>query len=604
MSLKDEYINFYKENKSEVLILSFSFICFFVLSLFRFPKLDEALYLKETSFIAAKLANFEWIGSEVVGTHGFFNKVFVALLFLVTGPSVIVATIFSIITIIASGFLFLKILKYLGFSKEARIISLILLLFNYQTLQAATTFLREGYALFAFLLFVYWVFKKASPLLVGLALVLILDTREHIFYQISIGYVLWIFYFNFDRKNKGSSFLSFCKIIFKTYLLPIIYLLVSFFTPLFPFNEYNTYVIKLLLSDFGIITNQNGMHFLALGNLESTEGFVQNMWMTKAAGKYAWLQKIMFSPYTKIFYPRFFSYQGLPKVLGFVALIGSFFYINKKSKNNDSLFKEKLFILFVFWSYFITFYLQWGHGRYYFVITPLFLIFSVNYLLDRTKVKKSLYVAFVFLITIGLMYEVNYLLPKMTMSFLAMLLFFIAKKYQSQNLARYFCMTISLFSLGTYVMAQWNLSYGQLINSHKWGYFLEGDAISQFIRDNVGEKNSVLLNDSKFRDSLAFYEQAPCNVGIRGIGLFNFLPEYKWKKRYNCPYDMIYRTEKPEDKIKNYNNFVWIISKIPGEKFKNEELKQWFSEKPQSFSLLAKREFKNKEVFIYQRTTR
>jgi len=78
---------------------------------FRNATLDDDLYLFETSIMTEALSRGEWFGDYAVGTHGFLFKLPVALVFLLTGQSLAVATVWNVLLACFSLFLFYKVLK-------------------------------------------------------------------------------------------------------------------------------------------------------------------------------------------------------------------------------------------------------------------------------------------------------------------------------------------------------------------------------------------------------------------------------------------------------------------------------------------------------------
>lgn len=105
-------MKFFKRDKNYdyvmyiVLIIFFLFMLFF--SSFRDMVKDESLYFNETWLMSQLLQEGKWIGNYAVGLHGFLFKLPMALIFLITGPSVEIVTIFNILLACITGLLFLQ----------------------------------------------------------------------------------------------------------------------------------------------------------------------------------------------------------------------------------------------------------------------------------------------------------------------------------------------------------------------------------------------------------------------------------------------------------------------------------------------------------------
>ena len=99
------------ENKGIYLLIGLCLVLGLSVLPFRNATLDDDLYLWETSIMTEALSRSEWIGDYAVGTHGFVFKLPVALVFLLTGPSLEIATVWNILLACVSLYLFYKILK-------------------------------------------------------------------------------------------------------------------------------------------------------------------------------------------------------------------------------------------------------------------------------------------------------------------------------------------------------------------------------------------------------------------------------------------------------------------------------------------------------------
>ncbi len=194
-----------KQNKKIILLLFVVFCLGITLSIMRYPGSDESYYLRETTLISNCFKDFQWIGNEMVGVHGFLFKIPVALLFLITGPSVFVATIvnvlFGVIIIYLCFLIFLKITN----SWEWALAGSFLIATNVFFIRVLPTYLRDYPAMLSVLLFIYIILTKKSNIWIAFCLLLILDAKESVFLMILPGFLIWIIFDEFFNQRKQIS---------------------------------------------------------------------------------------------------------------------------------------------------------------------------------------------------------------------------------------------------------------------------------------------------------------------------------------------------------------------------------------------------------------
>lgn len=242
---------FNNKDKITLIILSITFLFLIISSMFRFADDDEKLYLHETMMMAEILKKGEWIGNYGVGVHGFLFKLPVALIYLITGPSIFVATLSNIVLAILSGWIFYKILAQNLNSKFWANIGLLIFITNFGFINWSLTFHREIPVVFTVLLFIKCLLDKKNKFILGFILLLILDAKEYIFFIITPPYILYLIIQNLNFKYKLFSFLKNTIVDFlKSFIFPLIYLLLMFFTSIIPLNMVNATFLGLNTSGF------------------------------------------------------------------------------------------------------------------------------------------------------------------------------------------------------------------------------------------------------------------------------------------------------------------------------------------------------------------
>ena len=181
-------------NKLALFLIILIFIFYFVFSFFRDTTGDETEYLHETIMITETMRDGKWFGNYATGLHGFLFKLPVALIFLFTGPSVFIATLFTIFLSAISCWLFFKLLHKHFKLRYWSLAGIFLLATNFVFFISSLTFLREIPVLFTILLFFYAIFSKKNRWIIGLTLLLIFDAKEYVFFIIAPAFIIWIIF--------------------------------------------------------------------------------------------------------------------------------------------------------------------------------------------------------------------------------------------------------------------------------------------------------------------------------------------------------------------------------------------------------------------------
>ena len=245
-------MKFFKRDKNYdyvmyiVLIIFFLFMLFF--SSFRDMVKDESLYFNETWLMSQLLQEGKWIGNYAVGLHGFLFKLPMALIFLITGPSVEIVTIFNILLACITGLLFYNLSKkVLGKSKYG-VLSTLILLSSFYFFISTPTYLREIPSLFVVVLFLYSLIDDWDNWKISLIFLLLLDSKEYIFFVFALFYLILLF---IESDKKGvSKIVEVVKQYILVMLPSIVWLVLMFTTSIIPMNMYVASTLGLIDTNF------------------------------------------------------------------------------------------------------------------------------------------------------------------------------------------------------------------------------------------------------------------------------------------------------------------------------------------------------------------
>jgi len=499
------------------------FILHFSLSIFSYPTTDGSYYLLETSNMADILSNGQWIGNEAVGLHGFLFKLPVALLFMLFGPSVFIGNISNVILATASSYLFYRILEKYFDEIHFKIIGIIILVTSYHFVITSSSFLREIPVLFSFLLLLYLLINNKHKLLVGLSLLLILDAKEYVFFILMPGFLLWLLYSHFFKKKdmkiviKINDFFKNCLFYFSPSLL---YLLFMFLTGLVPINMFTAYILGTIEKGFSPLANS----FLQIG----AHGGTSEKELAQSIISKFISEKILINNYLfKFFLPRMVSFLSIPKLVVVPALITSWISFFKK---NTELKEDSKLYFFLLWSYFLIFYLRTSHGRYLLSISPVIIIFFLQFLRNINNNRKNTIIILItfFFITFGFLFEFKYLLIKISLNIVLMALLSIflfnnvIKHLKKERTYLLFGIILGFFTFSTALAASYFLEEGQLRN-----YLIHGS------NGEIYKISKKINNDSKIWTNVGY------SIDLR---LFKFYrkerietPEWNWKLKSHNP---------------------------------------------------------------------
>ncbi len=240
-----------------------------IFSIPRYAYGDETHYLLETALIADCIRHLNWFGNELVGMHGFLFKIPVAVVFIVTGPNILVPTLFNVLLASASAFLchslFMKILKSPRWSLAATLMTVT----SYYFVLTVPSFLRDIPGLFVLLLLIHAILDRKKAWIIGLFLLLLLDAKEYLFFIAFPSYILLMgaeFIRSKENWNlKGALCLSNNMLLAFIPSAAFIFLMMA--TPVIPLNNFVGYImgftskgIWYTLKDFSIATATENFH--------------------------------------------------------------------------------------------------------------------------------------------------------------------------------------------------------------------------------------------------------------------------------------------------------------------------------------------------------
>lgn len=243
-------------NKKYLLIIKIIILLIFLsLSFFRFANADETLYLRNTIILSENIKNGQLFGQYSTGLHGVIFNLPVALIFLITGPSVSIATIYNLIIATITIVFLYKILFKITHDTQISQLTCLLVLTSYHFVNIIPSFLKDIHVILSILIFLYILIfnnHKYKQFFIGISLLLILDAKEYVFFVLLPVYLIWLSINQLISNNKIYKKILNIIIKFLIVLFPsIIWLFLMFFTPFIPINMF-------VASTIGI-TNKNSI---------------------------------------------------------------------------------------------------------------------------------------------------------------------------------------------------------------------------------------------------------------------------------------------------------------------------------------------------------
>lgn len=501
------------ENKGIYLLIGLCLVLGLSVLPFRNATLDDDLYLWETSIMTEALGRGEWIGDYAVGTHGFVFKLPVALVFLLTGPSLEIATVWNILLACVSLYLFYKILKEYFPKGIYPFLGTLLLFCNFQLILNLPTYMREIPVLLGFLVVLYTLVKQKPYWLTGLAMLLILDGKEYVLFMIAPALAIYVLI----KEWKGFNLKTIWETVkggIQMFLPTIVFFVIMIFTSIIPVNMYALSVIPGV-TEGGV--EYQIEHFsvekATTNRIEEDAPEIQkDVPIEKEEVKSVFT--VIMSYIGKILYPRSFSFISIPKMIFFPALLTSILLFSNFIKKRDYTFVSFALIL---WSYILVFVLRASFDRYLFPILPIVVYFFVIFIKDLVKQRKK----FVFVLGIttlltvaGLFFEVDYVVIKIILNTIILFLYIayllLHKKVKIMSSILFVALSMITFS----VIAYFFYANGQLYYYRLWGKDYEVKKVVEYF----DEDENIMINDPGWNMLINVY---------RGDNRYN--PEWKWE---------------------------------------------------------------------------
>lgn len=541
------------------------FILLTILSFTRNSIKDENLYLRETVVMSEVLKSGEWFGNHGVGVHGFVFKLPIALIFMFTGPNVIIPTLFTLLLSLLTAFLFFKILReHFKFNGWA-LAGLLLFIMSFEFIRTTPTYLRDIPALFTVLLFIYYFLKKKSSWILGLIFLLMMDAKEHVFYMIGLGYGFWIMLNGYMSYSNWVHKIQYMVVEgFKVFFPVLVYQYLMFFTGIVPINMFNASILGLI--DTGTDWAKKNFNVnVATSNLIadeasrdiyqiSTESIKERLSSSPAPKLTIWspIEVIIEWINTalryigKVSYPRSFSFISIPKIVIAPALIASIFMFIKWIKNWKK-YNLKVMLVMILWAYLFIYVFRSSHGRYLLSIIPVVTIFYVIFLRDllyNTKTTRWILLITCLYILLGLYFEITFVWQKALLEvFLMLQLIFLMHLHSWKSklvhlFSLIYVVTLGLITTGTSLI--FSMQLGQLSEYTKWGSSHQVEkVVKQFERDD-----KIILNQIGW-DVLPNAYRYDMSVQ----------PEWKWKLKDSLPKkDLLIIPPEPNTYVMHFGN--------------------------------------------------
>jgi hypothetical protein len=483
-----------------IIIISLLYI---ILGCLRSATADETTYLKETMILSNSIYLREWFGNYAVGLHGFLFKIPVALLYLLTGPSVATATVFNTVLAGICLYVFFQIL-YKNFSLRGWALAGVLFLatsFRFYT--STLTYLREIPVLLTVLLFIDSVLNKRSRWLIGLIMLLMVDAKEYVFYIFSVSYALWsvvVGYLSVETAGIKAALKNTVATLVSGLGPPFVYLILMFYTSLVPINMFNASILGFIDKGFewtkGNFSTQNA----TLNLMDSSAKTIAQL-SYPAKNSRTILNVVIFitnellSYLGKILYPRTFSFLSIPKIVFIPSIAMSLYYLIHWFRRRQL---SLLILPITLFTYVFIFVIRASYARYLFPVSPLIFLFFIFFLKDGIKnVRLSISILLLSILAVagGLYFEVVYVGEKIILN-IAILsaLLFLLWGYAHNNRYLIFIEAWTVFVIGLSTLSVaifYSYKVGQIGQYIKWGSNMECDKISTLTGSNKTWINNI-----------------------------------------------------------------------------------------------------------------
>lgn len=608
---------------------------------------DEKEYIMETAIIFDQISSGHWFGNDWVGTHGFLFKILGAFLWMIFGKSVFILTLMHVFLAAATMVLLFRFAEF-WFKDVLKSLCVCMLFFTGFYFQISLpSYLREIPVLFSFVLFLNVISKSRNYYIWGVCLLLILEAKEHVFFQILPGIIFGVAWHEFiiaRAHGWGMLVASIIRQMGKLLIVPVLWVVMMLCTPLIPPNLYviailglrdsnNSYYIdfKPQAATLNTATGGRNMPQINVNSLRQRliqylESFLTDkesvhdslasegkqgislthqsfIYFVKAA---LWILEginILLLYLGKFAYPRTFSFVSIPL---FIMIPVIYYVFSRMTKGGISRPDPQLIYHFIFCTFLLSYFLRLSHGRYLLAISPLIYIYFVELLFQKV-VKKWVWAVVISLVFLGYYFEVSMAVPKLIMGLVLSLMVLFLHQF-TFNASAYralcvtFCMGFSSLAFLISLCASYVLEDGQLHQFKKWGYNYEVDIImshfepgtpywiNSFLPLELAMKNPYMLNQLK-----------------NEYGIRPYVPKSRWMKNYEVLGDSYRHGFGWENSDEFYEKLVThrirhiglLYSDVEGELFyRQEAVPELLGD--ERFILIKKINLKNKQLYIFE----
>jgi len=566
---------------------------------FKNATLDDDLYLWETSMMTETMSRGEWFGDYAVGTHGFLFKLPVALIFLLTGPSLAIATVWNVLLACFALFIFYRILTTYFPRNIYPILGVILMFCNFQFILNLPTYMREFPVLVGMLVLIYALIKKRSLWIIGLSLLLILEGKEYVFFMIVPALLIYVIISQWKGINV-KTLVGLFKGYTKVFLPSAIFFLLMIFTSIIPLNMYGLSVIPGITKGG---TEYHVRHFdsdIATTNKIDEDATSIQKTIDSEDTTIEKAYKTVVSYIGKILYPRSFSFLSIPKIILFPSFLTSILLFAKAYRKRDSFF---ISFSLIYWSFLSIFILRASFDRYLFPLLPVVVFFFLLFIKELVKERNKFFIVVTIsglLSLLGLLFEVEYIWIKFILNIFILAMYF--GYYYLRTRIKYLeVLIISVVSLITFcIVIFFFYANGQLHQYLLWGHDYEVREVVTYFKDD----EKVMFNDVGWDILVKVY---------RGDNRYN--PEWKWELQDWVPRKKnlkmlekftsygIYGKSVEDDRILiesvGIEKIGLMVSEIEDEPFRYETRLEEYLE-VDWLKLINTVEMKNKRLYIFE----
>jgi len=459
-----------------------------VLCFFRDMIKDESLYYRETWLMSEVFKSGEWIGDYSVGLHGFLFKLLPALVFLLTGPSIEVVTIYTVLLGILTGFLFFKLLKNILQNSKYAFLGTVFVMTSFHFVLSMPTYLRDIPSLLMIMVFLFAVLKNWNKYILSIIFLLLLDSKEYVFLIFAFVYVLWILIFS-DKKTFFGKIWDTTKTSFIVFLPSAIWILLMFTTSIIPVNMYLASTMGIIQENLDYVLKHFSTDLAATNLIEGGKQIPQISTTNISSPlllSLAEIYNIAIGYIGKILYPRSFFFLSVPKVVIAPVLFSSILilkeYFQKKKTLNIFTFSSLMLIVWL-----LFYILRTSHGRYLLPILPiisilLIYVFFFNNFSRKEKLSISIITGIYMLF--GFYFEETFVVPKILIETFIYILFLLSIwKPSIKYFKGIFLPFVSLFSLGVALL--FSYTQGQIFGYLNYGKNRSAEKIASVIPQKV-----------------------------------------------------------------------------------------------------------------------